>query len=255
MISFRTDRAERSPEFLHGIWCVLVSVLVIIPVITGCSATQWNEPSRPTGVALYENPVLIRYDDPQVLWETLADVIDDYFTIQYEFPLRWQDDVITAGRLRTFPQPGANLFEPWRGDSANLDERLRATVQSIRRYAEVTVTPLQGSYLIEVTVFKEIEDVRSDPQTLPLASSANVNAMQRREPLVGEAPITEGWLFLERDQILEQRILTGRQSDSPWNVAGYHRSLGNRCESDDVFRERIDRTVDQCPRTVRRCHW
>ena len=202
MRSYQPNPSQKMAIPCPGGW-----LLTILLVTVGCSATRWNEPTRPTGVALYENPMLIHYDNPLVLWETLADVIDDYFTIQYESPLRQQDGVVTAGRLRTLPQPGANIFEPWRSDSANLDERLRATVQSISRSAEVIVTPLQGNYLIEISVTKQIEDVRSDPQTLSLVSSANVNAMENREPLIGEAAVSEGWIYLERDPVLEQRIL------------------------------------------------
>ncbi|MDD3470429.1 MAG: hypothetical protein PHE53_10715 [Thermoguttaceae bacterium] len=188
-------------------YSVSICLTLLLSVVCGCSSTDWNEPNRPKGQALYENPMMIQYSDPLVLWETLADVIDDYFTIRYELPVRSLDGVVTDGRLVTFPQPGAGILEPWRGDSANLDERIRATVQSIRRYAEVAVTPVQGGFLIEVAVYKEIEDVLSAPQTIRIASSANVNATGNREALVGEAAANEGWVFLERDHILEQRIL------------------------------------------------
>ncbi len=186
---------------------VSICLALLLSVVCGCSSTDWSEPNRPKGQALYENPMMIQYSDPLVLWETLADVIDDYFTIRYELPVRSLDGVVTDGRLVTFPQPGAGILEPWRGDSANLDERIRATVQSIRRYAEVAVTPVQGGFLIEVAVYKEIEDVQSAPQTMRIVSSANVNATGNQEALVGEAASNDGWLFLERDAILEQRIL------------------------------------------------
>ena len=205
----------------HGIrWLTPISVLMAALVsaalgmmaLTGCSTTAMSDPSRASGEAMYENPMMIRFHDPLVLWETLADVMDDYFTIQFEFPLREQEGIVTAGELRTFPQPAATLFEPWRKDSANFDERLRSTVQSLRRYATVTVTPVQGGFLIELAVIKEIEDVRDDSKTLTTISSANVNGRstsdtQKREEFVGEAAVHEGWIPLERDRILEQRIL------------------------------------------------
>jgi len=37
---------------------------------------------------VYSNPVFVPAGDPQCFWETLVDVVDDYFRIEREEPVR-----------------------------------------------------------------------------------------------------------------------------------------------------------------------
>ena len=79
--------------------------------------------------------MLVQGGDHQSLWETVSDVIDDYFKIEREEPVRLIGDTLTEGRLETFPEPSPTILEPWRLDTASREQRIENTLQSIRRRA------------------------------------------------------------------------------------------------------------------------
>jgi len=159
-------------------------------------------------VVVYDNPTLLPVADPRVAWETVVDVVDDYFEIDREDPVRVIGQTITEGRLDTFPQTGATLLEPWRHDSVGLGERLESTLQSIRRQATVRVMPTEGGYWVEVAVYKELEDVaRPEHATAGAATFRYDETLRRVEQPVSARPIHEGWIPLGRDAALEQQIL------------------------------------------------
>ncbi|MBN1591423.1 MAG: hypothetical protein JW888_18060 [Pirellulales bacterium] len=143
---------------------------------------------------------------PEQLWEHVVDVVDDYFDIAHEIPVSQIDDV---GRLDTIPLVGATLLEPWRHDSANFDERLMSTLQTIRRQAVVHVSRVEQGYLVEVIVYKQLEEVAR-----PMHASAGTAMLNYDDSLtrvvnpITEVPIDEGWIPLGRDTVLEQRILS-----------------------------------------------
>ncbi len=88
--------------------------------------------------------------------------------------MRLIGDVLTEGRIDTFPESGATLLEPWRKDSVTNRDRLECTLQSIRRIAHVRVMPDQGCFIVELTVFKELENL---PR--PARSTAGSAAFQK----------------------------------------------------------------------------
>jgi hypothetical protein len=85
---------------------------------------------------------------------------------------------------------------------------LESTLQSIRRYAIVRVVPAQGGYLVDVAVFKELEDV-----VQPVHASAGAatfrydNSLTRVVDPVDEQGAHAGWICKGRDTALEQRII------------------------------------------------
>jgi hypothetical protein len=173
--------------------------------VCGCALAP---PGPPTGVIVSENPVLVPVSDRDVMWNTLVDVVDDYFTIDREEPVRQFGSELTEGRIDTFPETGSTLFEPWRGDSTNSYEKLESTLQSIRRQALVRVVPAGGGYLVEVAVFKELEDVlRPDRSTVGEATFRHDNSLDRATVPVGERQTSAGWIPMGRDVALEQQIL------------------------------------------------
>ena len=179
--------------------------------MAGCAATPpvTNQTWQTTNV-LYDNPVLLPACDHEFAWETVVDVIDDYFKIKQEEPVRLVGNVVTEGRLDTFPEVGSTLFEPWRHDSVGSYEKLESTLQSIRRTATVRVTPAptQNGYLVDVAVFKELEDVvRPAHATAGAATFRYDSSLTRVVSPVGEQEINEDWIPLGRDTSLEQRII------------------------------------------------
>ncbi|MHB0955355.1 MAG: hypothetical protein ACYC6N_05290 [Pirellulaceae bacterium] len=159
--------------------------------------------------ALAQNPMNVPLSDREFLWNQLVDTVDDYFEIEREERVRLVGGVLTEGQLDTFPQPGATMLEPWHKDSSPGFERHYATLQSIRRRAVVHVKPqVDGGYLVDLAVYKELEDVSQ-----PEHSTVNVDGLRHDETLrrpsdrIEGGPAMLGWIPVGRDTTLEQRIL------------------------------------------------
>ncbi len=156
------------------------------------------------------NPTLIPNENRDLVFETVVDVIDDYFKVDEEIPVRLEGDVLVEGQVRTFPRSGSTILEPWSRDAANFYERVEGTLQSIRRQAMVRIIPAEGGTPdVEVVITKELEDVLR-PETGSASRAANLrnDTSLRRyvDPVTGTQP-TLGWIRLGRDVALEQKIL------------------------------------------------
>ncbi|MBN1396224.1 MAG: hypothetical protein JW959_14470, partial [Pirellulales bacterium] len=113
----------------------------------------------PTPVVAYSNPVFLPVADHQGAWETVVDVVDDYFRIEHEEPVRLAGDVLVEGSVTTAAEISPTVFEPWRHDTADSQQRLENTLQTMRRRAVVRVVPAQGGHWVDVAVYKELEDL------------------------------------------------------------------------------------------------
>ena len=179
-------------------------------------------PIYPSPIAIPGNSVLIPPLDAEVVWCQLVNVTDDFFKIQSEQRVVFAQGIPTEGRITTFPQTGATLLEPWRGDSVGFHERLESTFQSIRRIASVRLIPDPGGWRVEVSVQKELENLlRPMHATAGGATFRNDDSLYRYgTPLpvlgqrVGDQPRpvatptrTDGWIPLGRDALLERRML------------------------------------------------
>lgn len=170
----------------------------------GCASWTARQPVQ----YLQANPTLVPISDPEYVWEKVVDTVNDYFRIEREEPVRLVGEVVTEGFLETKPEAGGTLLEPWRRDVVNRYERLEGTLQSIRRRAIVKVVPDERGYMVEITVFKELEDLARAQQV-----SAGDNTFrndQSRQPF--REPITDdlqpaGWIPLGRDYALEQVMI------------------------------------------------
>ncbi|MDA7977638.1 MAG: hypothetical protein MPJ50_02575 [Pirellulales bacterium] len=145
----------------------------------------------------------------ELAFNTLVDVVDDYFNIRREERVRLAGDVLTEGRIETEPVIGSSVFEPWRGDSVSSRSRWESTLQTIRRRGIIRVIPVEVGLQVEVMVLKELEDVRK-----PLSAKASAatfprydTSLQRFQQTIGEFPIDAGWIPQGRDFELEQRII------------------------------------------------
>lgn len=187
----------------------LVLAGMLLLAVSGCAAgPPYAVPVGQSPPLYYANPAFVPYANPEHVWENLVDVIDDYFTIRREEPVRLLGNVLTEGSLETFPTVGATIFEPWRHDSANRYERLESTLQSIRRRAVVRVIPAERGFWVDLTVFKDLENVKSP------TGSAIGSAIFRHDAtltrVVGppdEQETNDGWIRRGRDTALEQQIL------------------------------------------------
>lgn len=209
------DRANIAPLRPAMRLCALVAFAM---ALCGCQAWQparYNPPEFGIGPPPppQTNPLLVTSMDSEFVWDQVVDVVDDYFRIMHEERARLAGD---EGMLETYPRSGSTIFEPWNSDSVTPYERWEATLQSIRRRAIVRVIPTQGGYLIDVEVYKELENVpRPESGAISLANAQtlrNDDALVRLTNPVGGQEPSAGWLGLGRDVALEQVILGGIQA-------------------------------------------
>src|SRR5688500_15108885 len=111
-----------------GIAVVCISAAAALGAL-GCAGPAMFSGSLASTCA--ENPLLVPLANGEFVFDQVVDVVDDYFTIDREQTVQQIDNVITEGRIDTFPEVGTTLLEPWRGDSADAYERLESTLQSI----------------------------------------------------------------------------------------------------------------------------
>lgn len=179
-------------------------------------------PTAQSAQVVYESRLFLPGTNYETAWESVVDVVDDYFEIEREEPVRLLGNVLTEGRIDTRPEIGATLLEPWRRSSVGFSERLESTLQSIRRYAQIRVLPGDGGFWVNVAVFKELEDVvQPENSTVGAATFRGDTSFVRVETPVGQQEVHRGWIQLGRDPILEQEMLgelQGRYGTSPISV-------------------------------------
>jgi len=164
---------------------------------SGCALTR-----PPVAVS---NPIFVPADNSEAVWERTVDVVHHYFEIDQENKLN--------GVIETKPKVGASLLEPWHRDTRGFDNRLEASLQSIRRRGFVNITPTQGGYLVSVEVFKEQEDLPGlAANSAGAATFQTANPLQRDLNLVVGQSTPSGWIILGRDQRLEQAMLADLQA-------------------------------------------
>ncbi len=165
-------------------------------------------PGAATGV---ENPVLLAPSDPSPvtyaeIFETTLDVLDDYFNIAYSN--RYD------GRIETFPTTAPGIVQFWRRGSPDLYERLLASWQTIRYRAQVQIQAApSGGYLVNVQVFKELEDLRPRPirAVAGNASFLSANTVERQFDVIDPVVQDTTWIPRGREIALEQEILSRLQ--------------------------------------------
>jgi hypothetical protein len=168
------------------------------------------------------NAVVLPPLDAELVWTKMVDVADDFFKVHSEQRVVFANGVPTEGRIDTFPQTGATVLEPWRGDSVGWNERWESTLQSIRRIATMRLTPDAAGWRVEVEVDKELEYLPRPMQaTTGGASFRNDDSLYRYGtplPTLGQQvgdqprPVASptpnlGWIPLGRDPKLEQKML------------------------------------------------
>jgi hypothetical protein len=177
-------------------------------------------PGAPVG--MLADPLRVPVADRDFAWDQLVAVVEEYFKVEHEERVRLVGDLLTEGRIDTYPVTGATLLEPWRGDSVTNYDRLEATLQSLRRRCFVRVIPEAASYLIDVEVFKELEDLPRPSMSTAGAATFNTSAADDRgaQPLPSfnetaggaRVPRPVNWIPQGRDTNLEQLMLAKIQA-------------------------------------------
>lgn len=192
-----------------------IGFIWILLLLAGCQSFPSRQTAPyasyvpPEAVSSVSNPLTVAGKDPYQVWETVVDVIRLYFDrIENEYPCQKNGEVITEGLLRTYPQIGATIFEPWRRDTVNMEERRESTVQTMRRIASVRVRHVGTGYTIDVRVEKELEDL-AKPSMAQLPSATfrlDTHLPQVDDPIAVQG-YHRGWIPQGRDTALEQEIL------------------------------------------------
>lgn len=167
----------------------------------------------PTGMVA-ANPIFIPVTNQDWAWEQIVDVVDDYFRIERESRVQLVGNVVTEGRIDTFPQVGATLVEPHRPDSVGRYNRFESTFQTIRRRGIVRVIPEQGGYMVDLTVLKEIEDLSHPEHATAGAATFRTDSSlaSRVSEGVSRTRLSQYWIPLGRDTDCEQQILAEIQA-------------------------------------------
>jgi hypothetical protein len=178
----------------------------------GCNSgpSGWHAPSvtrifTPTPVAA--NPLVVPTTDFENLWNKTIAVVDKYFDIESENRL--------SRTIKTQPQMGATIIEPWALDSVTVEDRFESSLQTIRRVAIIHIDPAPtGGFLVKVEVDKFLEDM-AKPVTQPAGRAAFTNdfPINRVREIVGPVPAPLGWIKKDRDRNLEQAILAGIRNE------------------------------------------
>jgi len=178
--------------------------------IAGCRAFS-NTEAQPQAQLVnqeIQNPVQVPMLDRFLVMDEISDEMDDYFHIAREEQIRVVDSIMTEGWIDTWPRIGSTVLEPWHHDSTRGFEKLHSSFQTVRRQAKVRIIPSADSYLIDVKVFKELED---NPN--PVRGAATGKYLRHDNALdVGiedywSSKQNDGWISMGRDVSLEQRIL------------------------------------------------
>jgi hypothetical protein len=174
----------------------LAGLAAVVACLTpGCASTGGTK-------ALGDNPIIVPSGDFEAVWNASVVAVDQYFDIFTED--RVQRKIVTQNKS------GATLLEPWDGDSVDFHERLECTLQTIRRFAIVTVEPSPNGqgWAVRVEVRKQLEDLaQPDRQSIGRAVFNNTFPVNRTREVIGpiQAPIM--WIDRGRDPKLEQVIL------------------------------------------------
>jgi hypothetical protein len=158
---------------------------------------------RPEPNVTVENPVYIPLG-PTLYWkvfEQTIDIIDDYFEIAYAN--RYD------GRIETFPRIAPGLGEPWKPGTPDFEQRLEATLQTLRHRATVLIQPANdGGFFVEVTVFKELEDLpKPSRATAGSATFRSDNTVERQFEVIDPTVYESKWIPVGRNTQMEQVIL------------------------------------------------
>jgi uncharacterized protein YceK len=176
------------------------------PAPPGCPPTA-AAPVQPPPTS-YNNPIFIPVADPQCAWEQTVDMVDNYFRIEHEEPVRVFGNTVTEGAITTMAEISPTIFEPWRHDTVDSDQRLENTLQTMRRRAVVRVIPAQGGHLVDVQVYKELEDNRRPEHSMAGAATLRYDdTLNRVIDPIGVQVITKGWIGQGRDTSLEQYMI------------------------------------------------
>jgi hypothetical protein len=188
--------------------------MVVDPFAVDPSAAPYTQSPVADYGAGGPNQIHIPVANREWAWEQIVDAVDDYFRIQRERQVQLVGDVLTEGRIDTFPLVGATIVEPHRHDSVGRYNRWESTFQTIRRRGTIRIIPDGTGYIVDVQVEKDIEDLpHPENSTAGAATFRNDSSLlSAQDEAVNPTRLGGNWILLGRDPALEQRILADIQA-------------------------------------------
>ena len=178
-------------------------------VAAGCGSVGplFDNPIKlgPVATGPVANPVYIPLgttgDAYSTVFEKAIDVVDDYWPIA--------ETNRFAGLIRTHPAVSPGLEQFFKPGSPDFDQRLLATLQSVRSYAVVKIDGARdGGFWVDVRVYKELEDVaRPIRAAAGAAAFRSDTTVDRQYEVIEAVPVNSGWIPIGEDVKLEQEIL------------------------------------------------
>ena len=241
-LRFGVNVFTRTARFAD-VFRVFVALCALFTLCSGCCSGVATRGGTATAVGAFEpdqpNPLFVETRDAESLWDAIVDVIDNYYVIETEIPVRTYERqdasgqvyvYRTEGRLETKPSIMGGVQEPWRKNGAQCGDRWFATFQTVRSSAVVRVVPEGEGFFVYLSVFDEIEDM---PR--PIGASVGYNLKFREDVSqlsqpVGERANSEGWIPVGRDDDLEGRIM----KELAWRVGTPRTVLHAGLDSDLV---------------------
>ena len=158
-------------------------------------------PLRPTPA--HENPVYIPQHPMAYarVFETIEDVLSDYFVIAYTNRF--------DGQILTQPAIAPGIEQPWKPGSPDFYQRLLAFTQTIRHRAIVQITTAkEEGFFVSVKVLKELEDIPAPTRATAGEATFRLEpTVQRQFEVVYPQFFDSDWIPIGRDTKLEQVIL------------------------------------------------
>ena len=186
--------------------------MLALVCVSGCSRLAtggWETPGGGVNpVLVTPNPLPVPLYPRELVMDEVSDEIEDYFRIIKEQRIRLADNILIEGFIDTEPTIGSTWLEPWKKDSTRGFELAHATLQTVRRWARVRVIPTADQYLIDVRVYKELEDL-DQPLQSPVSghSLRHDNSLDYDREFRDSLQPNRGWIPMGRDYSLEQTIL------------------------------------------------
>jgi hypothetical protein len=114
------------------------------------------------------------------------------------------------GRIETLPRIAPGYLEFLKAGSPDPYERFLATLQTYRHRARVEIQPAGnlGGFFIQVTVFKELEDLPRPVRSTAGAANFRVdNNIERQYTVVDPTVFEANWIPKGREPAIEQILL------------------------------------------------
>jgi hypothetical protein len=179
-------------------------------VAAGCGSTGplFENPIllRPTTAGPVSNPVYIPLGTTGDAYRKVFEKVESELT-HYRYEIAEANPY--AGLIRTHPLVSPGLEQFFKPGSPDFDQRLLATLQSIRSYVVVKIDGARdGGFWVDVKVFKELESVdRPIRATAGAAAFRSDITIERQYDVIEPVAVSGGWIPIGEDVKLEQEIL------------------------------------------------